>query len=351
MALLLALGARLFDDDGNLISGGKVRVYDANTTDYADLFSDEGLSVPLPNPVEANAAGWPSSDGSAETLVRAASGAYDVAFLDADDNVLATFPDVPTFGEDAELTRTVPGGGRFLFTGSAGAVFQEIGDPDPDNTGGTFTIRGWGGTQLDSLTLDTALLNITGRIKEGGKKLPGIVYTEATTFSAVTNVDIALPNDPTGVTQFDVDLWDFALSGSDDPIIQFSFDGGATFKTTALDYVWTRQFFGTGAATTVGSGTSGASSGYIQLMTGGTNVANKPASFRIRIYTPNSGSNFTKASWQGEFTDTVGLNKVSGAGNAMTGNGRATHMRLDTSGSNTITGKYRVVPIRGTGET
>lgn len=352
MALLISPGTRVIDVNGNLISGGKVRVYDQNTTNYTDLFSDAALTVPLPNPVIANSGGWPSSNPTTPTLIFAEAGAYDISFLDEDDNVLATFEDSPSFGEeDGELSRTVTGNGRFLVTGSAGAVLMQVGDPSPDNSGGTLVIEGWGGTQGDSVTVDAALFDTTGRIKENGKKLMGVVGTPAATVTAGASIPIELTNDPTGVTMWEINVWNLSVSGTDDVVLQLSFDGGSTWKTTALDYNWTRIFWGTTTALTSGSGTSGASSANILLFNGGTAVANQPASAFIRVGTPDSGSNYTRVAWDVTGVNTTEHFVAMGRGKSATAQGRATHIRIDTTGTNTLTGTYRVIPLRGTGET
>jgi hypothetical protein len=343
---LLYDGRILITDASNVpVSGGKVRVYDAGTTNPSSLFSDASLSTPLANPVVANSAGITPQIFAADGLL------VDIQYLTSADASIANrgYEDVSFLGSSTgDLSRTVTGDGRFTITGSAGAVLFRVGDPSPDNTGGTLTIEGWAGTQGDTLTLDFALVNVTGRFKEQGKKLQGTVYTEATTFSAAANQAIALTNDPDGVTTWDIDVWNYSQSGSDDLILQISYDGGATYKSGASDYAWVRGL--NGSTSGAASGTSLTASS-IQLMSGAAGAANKPASFRIRVYTPNSGNNCTTVSWTGEGVSATEHVKVSGMGYGGATFGRATHVRLDTSGSNTISGSYRVVPLRGFGET
>lgn len=349
MALLIAPGVRVIDDDGNLISGGKIRVYDANTTDLSDLFSDEamGPGSALPNPVIANAAGWPSSDGSTPTLIFTATGTYDVAFLDADDSVLAPFSDVSTFGEEGgELLREVPGGGRFLVTGSAGAVMIQVGDPSPDDTGGTVTLEGWGGTQADTITLDGALVNVSGRLKEQGKKLPSVVYTEATTFSAASEVLIALANDPTGVRAWEIEVFDLVLGAATGNILaQLSYDGGGTYKSGASDYLAT-TYHTNFTVVAVAGGTD------IDVAVSAETSANRPGHILLRITTPDSGSQETVITAATHALNNGGTapeeQRMTGYG--VGGYGRATHLRLWLAGS-TMTGKYLVRPLRGYGET
>lgn len=353
MALLLAPGVRLIDVNGNLISGGKVRVYQANTTTPASLFSDEGLSSALPNPVIANSAGWPSSNGTTPTLIFAAAGSYDVLFLDASNNVLATFEDVPTFGEeDGELSRTVSGNGRFLFTGAAGAVMLQVGDPSPDNSGGTFTVEGWVGTQLDTLTLDAAATALTGDLTiKGGKKLLGHVATAATPFTTAGTVDIELVNAPTGVRAWRIDLFDLTTTetGGDALLARLSYDGGSTYKSGASDYGYVNSLT-IGASTTLGGSTG---TTHIAIASGFETGTNRPAHLEMVVITPTSGNNATTVETMGFYTDpgaatAPAQSRSSGWG--LGSYGRATHIRIIAPVDSTITGSYRVTPLYGFGE-
>ena len=128
MATLFPPGLRLFDADGVPLSAAKVRVYTANTTTLASLYSDAALSSAISNPVETDAAGYPANGGN-ECAIYCAAGAYDVAFLDEDDTVLASWDDVSPEGESGDLERTLTSNSRIKVTGSAGAVLIQVGDP------------------------------------------------------------------------------------------------------------------------------------------------------------------------------------------------------------------------------
>jgi hypothetical protein len=58
---------QVFDSSGNPLSGGKCYIYQTGTTSELDLFSDEGLTTPLANPILADTAGVFAAAYIAET--------------------------------------------------------------------------------------------------------------------------------------------------------------------------------------------------------------------------------------------------------------------------------------------
>jgi len=76
---------RVTDEDGNPVSGAKINVYEAGTSSTIDIFSDQDLTVALPNPVICNAAGQPTSDGSATCIVYVDTTSYKLVVTDAND--------------------------------------------------------------------------------------------------------------------------------------------------------------------------------------------------------------------------------------------------------------------------
>lgn len=163
MALLLSPGTRLGNAAGTVLNAAKVRVYNVNTTTLSTIYSDSAMTVPLSNPVTTNSAGYPSTDGSTATLIFAATGNYDVAFLDSSNNVLVAYDDVPTVGEEGvDINRTLSGGTRFKVSDSGGIVLMQVGDVSPDNIGGKLTMEGWAGTQGDILHIDFASVTFSG---------------------------------------------------------------------------------------------------------------------------------------------------------------------------------------------
>jgi hypothetical protein len=346
---LLYDGRILITDASNVPqSGGKVRIYDAGTTNLSSVFSDAALSVPLTNPVVANSAGITPQIFAADGLL------VDIQYLTSADASIPTrgYEDVSFLGSSTgDISRTVTGDGRFTITGSAGAVLFRVGDPSPDNTGGTLTIEGWAGTQGDTLTLDFALVNVTGRFKEQGKKLQGTVYTEATQVTAATQVDIALPNDPTGVRGYEIHIWDYSQSGNGNLQARLSYDSGATYKAGANDY----SFWWLSGDTSPAVGMAGAGTGAfytrMELASNLNGVSDQLASGWIRIITPNSGTTFTKLDSDLSGISNIGAGVIfRAAGHGRGSYGRATHLRLLMSANN-FTFKYRVVALRGFGET
>lgn len=350
MALLIGAGMRVFDAAGNLINGGKIRVYDAGTTNLSSIYSNAGLSSALTNPCVSSSSGWPSSNGTTPCAIYAASGSYDVAFLDDDDSVFASFASLPTVGEEgADFTRTVTGGGRILITGAAGAVLIQAGDPSPDNTGGTLTLEGWAGTQLDTLTLDGAVVNTTGRLKENSRKITGTVQTEATAFSAAATVDIPLTNTPSGVRRWRVTIFDLFPSVNSTPQLKISYSGSV--KSGASDYAYDTIYWNV-AGSTYGRGFDDANT--LIAMSGDvfTNQTNKPAVLVIEIITPNSGNDATVVSWRGSHYTNEGTPRpgtISGTGYGLGNFGRADAIQLLGS-AGTWTGKYVVEALAGYGD-
>lgn len=348
MAILFPPGLRLADADGNPISGAKVRVYIANTTTLASLFSDAGLTSTITNPVTTNAAGYPQNGGNA-CAINVAHGAYDVAFLAADDTILAAWDDViPYGGESGDIDRTVTGNGRFRVTGAGGDVLIQFGDPSPDNIGGTVTLEGWGGSQLDSLTLKSGLVDAgsaPGALRESGKKLPGIVHTERTAFTAAATVDIPLPEWVDGVRAFEIEI-EFVQSATANLRSRFSFDGGATFKSGASDY--DGQFI-TGLVNSLAI-TNQTAADHMEFATNLVGATNRPARGTFRVVTVESGDDWTTVMGR-----IIGYNQTPRVqyseffyGTA-TAFGRATHLRLYPASGN-ISGSYVIRVLYGFGE-
>ena len=349
MAQLFPAGLRLFDANGNPLSGAKVRVYTANTTTLVSLFSDAALSSAITNPVITDSAGYPANGGN-ECAIYVAAGTYDVAFLDSSNNVLASWDDYSPSGEAGDFERTVSGNGRIKITGSGGAVQIQAGDPSPDNTGGTLTIEGQAGTQGDALTLDFAAVNAGtsgGALKENSKKLIGTVYTEATAFSAASTVEIPLTADPTGALAWEIEVWDFVMSASANLRARLSYDGGGTYKSGASDYFGHWVSLNSGGA----SPTADLTAAQMQLLDGLAGTTARPGVINIRVLTVPSGSNATRLTSRADgVTGAPALAMVFSNWFCEGGYGKATHLRL-FGASGTITGKYLVRPLRGYGET
>lgn len=93
--LLLPAFYQMFDDDGNPLSGGKIRTYAAGTTSPKNTFTDASGATAASNPVMLDAAGRPTHGGTPGDVW--GLGSYNLVLLDAEDNVIRTVPNVSTF--------------------------------------------------------------------------------------------------------------------------------------------------------------------------------------------------------------------------------------------------------------
>jgi len=87
MVVLLNAPLQLFDSNGDTISGGKVYVYDAGTSNAATTYSDSGLTSAQASPVVADSAGRVAE-------MYAAAGNYRVVTKDAGDVTLEDYDDI-----------------------------------------------------------------------------------------------------------------------------------------------------------------------------------------------------------------------------------------------------------------
>ena len=344
---ILTEGRLLITDASNVpISGGKARIYNTGTTTPTPVFSDAALTVPLVNPVVANASGFTPVIFAAEGI------AVDVQYLTAADAIVPgrSYTAVPLLGSDTgTFTRTMADNSRFKLSGSGGTVLMQAGDASPDNVGGKLTIEGWAGTQGDLLTLDFAATNTTGPFTENSKKMLGIVATASTSFTSVASVDIALAETPTGCRAWKVYLWDVisAAVGGSGVQFRFSYDGGATYKSGASDYGHAADYNVSATPTSAYDDTAA----QIALPIGFSGLANRPQLIRFDVITPTSGLDSTILMGDAVYLDTgTGFpQRLSFGGFGHGGFGRATHVRVIFV-TNNASGKYRVAPLRGFGE-
>lgn len=83
-------GYRLTDSQtGAPISGAKIYFYDAGTTSLKQIYSDQNLANEINNPVETDALGYPTSDGSTKTLVYVGTSSYKILIQDAGNATIA----------------------------------------------------------------------------------------------------------------------------------------------------------------------------------------------------------------------------------------------------------------------
>jgi hypothetical protein len=130
--------------NGDPVSGAKINVYDAGTTDAQTVYSDSALATALPNPIICDAAGMPTTNGTTLTEVYVGTAAFKVVITDSADVTLYTFDNI----QGALDTSSFSGAGsgtyaRPVISKSAdySVVSGDAGDIIQANpTGGTFTI-------------------------------------------------------------------------------------------------------------------------------------------------------------------------------------------------------------------
>lgn len=353
------------DDNGTLIDNATLRVRNQGTVNLASIYTSATLATPLTNPI-------PVSAGGVFAQIYAPLGTqFDIALLNGTGGLVRQWLAVDALGSDANTFERIFSGARVqlhagdIGDGTIGLNF-EAGDPSPDDIGGTMRIGGWAGTSLDRLDIEAVHTNISGDVEvlggvdvsavrgisEGGRKLSEVVFVPATTFTAVSTVDIALTNLPTGTREWIIDFWDVLMGTTTTGFLaRLSYDGGVTYKAGAADYAWTYTC------------NSGGSPGLTQNV-GATSISLSPTSLvkdtswlariQLCVTTMDSGAG-----------NTIVAGRVSGAKNDVGGGttfvpaaivfdgvglgnyGRATNLRL-LMNSGVVTGKYGVRTQRGT---
>jgi hypothetical protein len=331
------------DATGNAYSGAKLYVYEAGGLVPASVFADAALSTPLTNPVIADANGR-----FAQIFV--AADTFDVVCKTSADVTLWSDEDVDGLGDSSGTFERDFTNSRLEISGSGGVVSIEAKPPTGDDVGGDGRLGGAEGTQAETWEIDAAAATVTGdlevngAITKGGKKIPGVVYTEGSA-SAQASVDIALPNSPTGVRGWRIEIIGLVLSATTGLRARLAYDATPTFKTGASDYSY-------GYVTSAGGGVTDladAANDYIAIGPNQEPTATLLGAGFIDIATPNSGNGATVVSGtfhsvSGGFPLTI-LFSAQGLGNY----GRATYLRL-YPGSGTETFTYRVLTRQGFGE-
>lgn len=310
--------------------------YTAGTTTLANVYRDSGLSSAMTNPTSgsdsADANGW-------FPQVFASEGAnFDIILKTSGGSTLASYLSVAAIGaQSGSLSRDFTNS-RFAASGTSGIVSLEAGDPTGDNVGGKMRVGGWAGTQADDIELDGVLVNVTGRLKERSKKIPGTVYTEATATAAAT-LDITLPNDPAGVACWDIDILRLTTSADASLSMTISVNSGASFYTGATDYQYNRLNV---VGAVVDAATSAGAANIPLTSTTLHGAAGVRGTIRV------VGTSIT-ATLQG-LTAALAISQWITSGVEVANQTTATTLRI-TPSSGTITCVYRVIPVRGLGET
>lgn len=321
--------------------GATLTVYTAGTTTPAAIWRDAALTVAMSNPTT----GADKSNASGRfPQVYAAEGAiFDIIMKDSVGSTVYTELSVISLGSNTGTLSRDFTTSRFQARGSGGTTYIEAGDPVGDDVGGTMSLGGWNGTPADLITLIGTIVNVSGRLKENNKKIPGTVYTEATSFSGATSVVIALPNDPTGVRGWQIDLLDFALTTVDDALLaRFSYDGGATYKSGATDYAYYSTYSG-GFNNITGDAS-------MALFTTIEHTAVPKGRATLRVFSPLGSDAAIVEATASLYSSAGGLFYFQASAFGLGGYGRPTHIKLFCNTSQ-MSGIYRVIPERGWGET
>lgn len=118
LAPVFGAGAQVFDNQGNVLSGGKIYVYTAGTTTPETTWSDLGLTTPNTNPLVLQ-----SSGRLATEVWFSATVVYKFVLKDSNNNVLGTWDNISGIGSPTPSSANV----TFLPSGS-GAVVTTVQD-------------------------------------------------------------------------------------------------------------------------------------------------------------------------------------------------------------------------------
>jgi len=162
-------GAQLFDNSGNVLTGGKIYTYEASTTTPAVTYTNPTGSAFNSNPIIANASGRLANE-----IWLPVSGAYKFVLKDTNDVLIATYDNIPSIPQppivnDASSISYEQGytvtagaftvGATYLITSVGTTNFVAIGAAS-NTTGILFTATGVGsgtGTAKYSRTVQTKL--------------------------------------------------------------------------------------------------------------------------------------------------------------------------------------------------
>lgn len=325
MALLYDARFRAVDANGAVLVGATLTVKNAGTSTLSSIYRDNAQTTPMTNPTS----GSDISDaaGRFPQIFLTEGGLYDITLKTSGGSTVTTYLNVTALGPSTSTFTRDFGTSRARIAGSGGVTSYEAGDATGDDVGGQARIGGYNGTQADTISLDGASVNTTGILKENSKKLYGVV-TASGSVTAAASMIISLTNTITGVMLYDVDIFSLKCSASPNLTVNFSYDNGATYDVTS-NY-----------------GTNGGG-----LTTSGTLIATVPTTngyfhSRLRLQQNDAGSNgATLAGYTAPGGAAMAFVNITRSGNVTP----VTHIKI-TASTGTITGNWRVIPLRGTGD-
>lgn len=137
-------GAQIFDNNGNVLSGGKIYTYEAGTTTPATTYTTPVGNTFNSNPIVANASGRLANE-----IWLLVSGSYKFQLKDANDVLIATYDNIPTIPQPPILNDATYISYEQGYTVTAGAF----------TIGATYRITSVGTTNFVAIG---AAANVTG---------------------------------------------------------------------------------------------------------------------------------------------------------------------------------------------
>ena len=195
LAPLFGAGWQGFDNQGNVLAGGKLYTYQAGTTSPYATWSDFGLTIPNGNPIILNSAGRPSSE------IWFDSSSYKVVLTDTNNNIIGTWDNLVGMGSGSPGPQgnTGPQGPQG-FTGAQGPLgFGPSGTDGMDGDDGQPIPgpKGNPGAQgVQGLTGPANMPGVDGVDGDDGMPIPGGVGPQGNPGAqGALGVTMAIPGD------------------------------------------------------------------------------------------------------------------------------------------------------------
>jgi len=326
---------QVFDANGNPIPGAKLLTRVPGTTTPKATYTDATLTVPLSNPVIAD------SGGRFPQIFADEGQVFDLVLTTATDVTIDSFYNVTALGASGNSILIDFGvNGRFAVIGEGGEPNIKFGDPTGDDVGGDGRIGGWDNTQGTNLEIDFANTEFTGGITAGGvlNPFPRLLTSGVATAAATTDIslDQSYENWELRITN---------LTSSTGSVVQMlvSFDGGATYKAAAGDYIYE----GIGQSNAGAVNTTVSSADHMRLSHAGVaSAATGGVMFTVRINSRAAQETYAISNFASLIAATV-TESISGQMASSTNNknyGKATRIRiLGTPGN--LTFRYALTGI------
>jgi hypothetical protein len=250
-------GAQLFDNSGNVLTGGKIYTYEAGTTTPAVTYTNPIGNAFNSNPIIANASGRLANE-----IWLPVSGAYKFVLKDTNDVLIATYDNIPSIPQPSivndassisyEQGYTVTAG---AFTVGANYLITSVGTTDfiaigasANATGILFTATGVGsgtGTAQYSRTVQ-AKLRETVSVKDFGAVGDGVTNDTAAIQAALTSLTsggtLIIPTGTYKLTSgLTVSANEITVQCQGDAVLNWTVLGAATNAVTvsANNFTWT----------------------------------------------------------------------------------------------------------------